>query len=253
MPWIKKEYDCGNCIIVQHYFCTRYGSKGNLTYQKTDEKGKTTEAQMRYSERRAMLKADVIVNSNFHKGDYYITFTFAKGKLPDSREKINRIWKTYSEKLRKVYRKRGVELKYYGTLQDEGCRPHFHFIFNNEFNIADFPEWKYGNPKIELLDGRVHHNIGSYFARGTTKEDKSGNKLYYRGRIYASRNLNRPKPKITRLKGSNWRDIPKNRKGYYVDTTTLENGYTENPFNKGVYRYQCYVLCKINSKERLNI
>lgn len=253
MPWIKTEYHCGNCIIVTHHFSTRYGSKGKIKYQTTDEKGKTTEAQMRYLERRARLKADVIVNANFKKGDYFITFTFARGKLPDSKKKINRIWKNYSDKLRKTYRKHGFECKYYGVLQDKGCRPHFHFVFNNVFNIAEFPEWKYGNPKIEILDGRKHHNIGSYFLRGTTKEDKNGIKEHFRGQVYCSQNLFRPTPRVTKLKGSSWRDTPKNRKGYYVDKATLENGYIINPYNNGTYRSQVYVLCKVNSKERLNI
>lgn len=253
MPWIKTEYDCGNCVIVTHHFSTRYGSKGKIEYKKTDEKGNTTEAQMRYLDRRAMLKADVIVNTNFKKGDYFITFTFARGKLPDSRDKIMRIWKNYSDQLRKAYRVRGYECKYYGVLQDEGCRPHFHFVFNNEFNIAEFPEWKYGNPKIEILDSRKHHKIGSYFLRGTTKEDKNGIKEHFRGRVLCSQNLRRPTPRIERLKGDRWRDIPKNRKGYYVDKASFESGYITNPYNNGTYKYQLYVLCKANEKERLNI
>ncbi len=253
LPWIKKEYNCGNCIIITHHYCTRYGSKGKVTYKKTNERGEITEATQRYLDKRAQLKADVIVNRNFGKGDYFITFTFARGKLPDSKEEINHIWRNYYDRLRKVYKEHGVELKYYGVLQDKGCRPHFHFVFNNEFNIADFPEWKYGTPKLEILDGRKHHCIGAYFARGTTKEDKDGNKLHFRGQVYCSKNLVRPEPRITKLKGSSWRDIPKNRQGYYVDKSTLENGYTENPYNRGTYRYQSYVLVKSNENERLNI
>lgn len=253
MPWIKKEYDCGNCIVITHHFCTRYGSKGKITYKTTNERGEITEATQRYLEKRAQIKADVIVNRNFGKGDYFITFTFARGMLPDSKEELNRIRRNYFDQLRKVYKEHGVELKYYGRLHDEGVRPHFHYVFNNEFNIKDFPEWKYGTPKIEILDGRKHHTIGSYFARGTTKEDKEVKILHHGGKTYCSQNLERPEPKITKLKGSSWRDVPKNRQGYYVDKSTLENGYTENPYNRGTYRYQSYVLVKSNEKERLNI
>lgn len=32
MPWIKKEYDCGNCIIGKKYFSSRYGSKGQILH-----------------------------------------------------------------------------------------------------------------------------------------------------------------------------------------------------------------------------
>ena len=253
LPWIKKEYNCGNCIVVVKEFCTRYGSKGKITYNTTNERGEVSEKTQRYLEKRAQRKADVVVNSNFGKGDYFITFTFARGKLPDSVEELNRIRRNYFDQLRKAYKEHGAELKYYGRLHDEGVRPHFHFVFNNKFNIADFPEWKYGNPKIELLDGRKHHTIGSYFERGTTDEEKEIKKLHPRGKVYCSKNLYRPKPKITKMKGSRWRDIPKNRQGYYVDKSTLENGYTENPYNRGTYRYQSYVLVKSNEKERLNI
>lgn len=67
LPWIKKEYDCGNCIVVVKEFSTRHGSKGKITYHTTNERGEVTETTKRYLERRAQFKADVIVNSNFGK------------------------------------------------------------------------------------------------------------------------------------------------------------------------------------------
>lgn len=206
---------------------------------------------MRCNDRAAMFRADCIVNTNFKKGDYYITFTFAPGRLPETEQEIKNAWRAYKAKLQRLYKRKGKELKYYGVLQDKNCRPHFHFVFNNDgVNLAEFPEWKYGNPKIELLDGRAYHNIGSYFARGTTKENSDGKTEHYRGRVYSSRNLKRPKMKTTRLKGPNWSDVPKNRKGFYVDKSTIECGETENVFTGNTYRYQSYVL--VRQKDRMN-
>lgn len=54
MPWLKVEYNCGNCVIGQKYFSTRYGSKGKITYTHTED-GKTTTAQKRCNDRKSEL------------------------------------------------------------------------------------------------------------------------------------------------------------------------------------------------------
>lgn len=250
MPWLRVEYNCGDCVIVKKYFSTRYGSKGNITYTHT-ENGKTTKAQKRCNDRQAELHYDVLANANFKEGDYFITYTFARGKLPKENtiKRCKRIWKTYRDKLRACYRKHGLELKYIYAFQYEDVRPHFHILMNNDgMNPADLPKWKYGTPEWKTLDDRKHHSIGEYFARGTPVEiiDENGQKitLHKRGKLGSSRNLWKPTPRIRRLKRSNWSENPKVRKGYYLKA--IENGHIDNPFNQGNYRYQYYCMVRLN-------
>lgn len=253
MPWVSVEYDCGNCILVYKHFSTRYGSKGKITYTKTDKKGKTTKEQKACNDRRIEIQYDVLANANFKNGDYFITFTFARGKLPQLEngkpdiERCKRIWKTYRDKLRKYYRSQGKEFKYIYSFQYDGCRPHFHFLCNNpDINIAKFPKWKYGTPKLEWLDNRPHHTIGEYFARGSLvnvkKDDGTVEVTHRKGKLGCSRNLIRPEPKIKRLHKPSWNIKPKARKDYYI--ADLENGYMFNPYNKGVYHYQFYRMVR---------
>lgn len=254
MPWLKVEYNCGNCVIGQKYFSTRYGSKGKITYNHT-ENGKTTTAQKRCNDKKSELHFDVLTNSNFGKGDYFITYTFKRGQLPKLKngkpdiKRIKRIWKTYRDKLRACYRKHGLELKYIYAFQFEDVRPHFHILINNDgMNPADLPEWPYGSPEWKTLDGRKRHTIGEYFARGTPIEiiEENGQQvtLHKRGIVQSSRNLYKPKRRVRRLKRSNWSEKPKVKKGYYLQV--LENGHIENPFNQGSYRYQYYCMVRLN-------
>lgn len=255
MPWLSAEYDCGNCVIVKKYFSTRYGSKGKITYDTTKD-GKTTRQQKACNDRKAEMLYDILANANFKKGDYFITYTFARGKLPKLEngkpdiKRCKRIWKTYRDKLRAYYRKCGKEIKYLYSFQYEDCRPHFHLLFNNDgINPADLPEWQYGTPKLEWLDGRQYHSIGEYFARGTpveTVDDDTGEvkTTHKRGKLGSSRNLIRPTPKIKRLKKPNWNIYPKAKQGYNIDEASVENGYIENPYNQGTYRYQFYRMVR---------
>lgn len=253
MPWVSVEYDCGRCVLVYKHFCTRYGSKGKITYTKTDSKGKTTTQQKACNDRRIEIIYDALANINFGEGDYFITYTFERGKLPKLEngkadiKRCKRIWKTYRDKLRAFYRSQGQELKYIYSFQYEDCRPHFHFLCNNpDINIAKFPKWKYGTPKIKVLDDRKHHTIGEYFARGTPVEEETEDGViavtHKKGKLGSSRNLIRPEPKIKRLSKPYWNTHPKSRKGY--DVTDVENGYTFNPYNNGYYNCQFYRLVK---------
>lgn len=246
MPWLKAEYDCGNCIIVKKYFSARWGSKGQVIYNKSNKHGNLNICQQRCNDRALQLKYDVLVNTNFGEGDIFITYTFARGKLPkdDTIQRSKSIWKYHRQKLRDYYRKCNVELKYIYAFQYEGVRPHFHILVNGSgVNVRDFPKWKYGTPKIEFLDNRPRHTIGAYFSRGSVIEI-DGVEEHKRGKIGTSRNLIRIKPKIRRLKRHNWNLNPKAKVGYIVVKHTVENGYYINPNDNQPYQYQSYVMIK---------
>ena len=240
MPWIKKEYDCGNCIMVVKCFASRYGNKGQVL-RITDGNNKTSSIQQAVNDRNAMLRYSVLANANFKKGDYFITYTFKRGlKLPTKAE-CKAIWAKYRRKLRDFYKKQGKEFKYIYVFEYDGVRPHFHILFNNDgVNLADLPKWEYGTPHIETLDDREFHTIGEYFVKVCYDESEQRRK----GDVGSSRNLYRPDPKITRLCSPSWSKTPKARAGYYIDTDSVVNGYTRVIENGFIFRYQSYRMIK---------
>lgn len=238
MPWIKKEYDCGNCVMIIKCFSSRYGSKGQVLHI-TSSNNKTSDKQQAVNDRNAMLRYSVLANANFKEGDYFITCTFKRGLLPATKDECKTIWKKYRRKLRAFYKKQGKELKYIYVFEYEGVRPHFHILINNDdINLKDLPKWEYGTPHIEILDNRDYHTIGEYFVKVSYDEASK------KGELGSSRNLYRPEPKTTILQSANWSSTPKARAGYYIDTASLENGYIEVKQNGFIFRYQSYRMIK---------
>lgn len=242
MPWIKKEYDCGNCKIVKKYFASRHGAKRevlNIT-------NKTTQLQQSINDRNAMFRYSILANANFKEGDYFITFTFGRGKLPDTIDECKEIWKKYRRKLRTVYKKKGIECKYIYAFEHKECRPHFHILVNNDgMNISDFPKWKYGTPHIEILDNREYHTIGEYFCKVVYDDEKINGKIKYKGDLNCSRgNLYMPEPDVTVLKSDNWDETPKADEGYEIDYDSIVNGYVQVIESHLQFRYQSYRMIK---------
>lgn len=244
MPWIKTTYDCGNCKMVKNYFASRYAAKKEVVHITN----KTTAQQQSVNDRNAMFRYSVLANANFKKGDYFITFTFKRGALPGDINELKRIWAQYRRKLRAVYKKRGIDLKYIYSFEHKECRPHFHFLCNNDgVNIADFPKWEYGTPHIETLDDREYHTIGEYFCKVVYDEEKEKGKIKFKGDLNSSRNnLFRPEPDIEVLDAPNWDDVPEAEEGYEIDYDSIDNGYVEVVESRLRFRFQSY---RMNRRE----
>ena len=242
MPWISREWNCGNIIIVEKYFASRYGAKKEVV----TVKGKTSSVQQTINDRRAMFRYSILANANFREGDYFITYTFGRGKLPESASECKRVFNQYKRRLRAVYKKKGVDLKYICAFEHRDCRPHFHLLFNNEVNPAELPKWEYGTAHIELLDGRKYHTIGEYFVKVAYEDTvPKGKKMKFKGDLSSSRNLYRPEPKTKVLSSPNWSEQPQVKKGYELDYDSLDNGFTQVAETQLIFRYQSYRLIKL--------
>lgn len=192
------------------------------------------------NDRNAMERYSILANANFGTGDYFITYTFKNGCLPDSIDECKRIWAKYRRQLRGFYKKQGKDFKYIYVFEYDGVRPHFHILINNDdINLKDLPKWEYGTPHIEILDDREYHTIGEYFVKVSYEEN--GNK---KGILGSSRNLYRPVPIVTILCSSSWSSTPKAKEGYYIDENSVENGYIEVIQNGFIFRYQSYRMIK---------
>lgn len=132
--------------------------------------------------------------NNFEVGDYYLTLTFSEDNLPKTFEETKRKVDNYIKRLRRMYRKNGVELKY--LLVYEGrhskSRLHWHLILNGGAVInRDLIEkmWDCGranNDRLQLKGEKLFFCLSQYLRKEQAKAEKNERSWS------ASQNLLRP-------------------------------------------------------------
>ena len=132
-----------------------------------------------------------LFHNNFSAGDYFLTLTFAK---PTNKEDAQNAFDNYRKRLRRLYTKLGLDLKYLYVYEGrrKGARPHFHIVLNSGtgINRDDIERlWKLGLTQTKFLrsdDGELCEALCEYL----TKEMKQAAK--YERSWNCSANLLRP-------------------------------------------------------------
>ena len=116
-------------------------------------------------------------NNNFGAGDYLVTLTFAQ--LTD-KKRAQKDFTNYIKRLRRLYEKFGLELKYQYVYEGRknGTRPHYHVIINNAGISRDEIErlWKLGLTQSKIMqtdDDGLCESLCNYL----TKEQKKASKF----------------------------------------------------------------------------
>lgn len=243
MPYIKKEYICGDVIEVEKIHSGRYGAPG----QKRQKKEKPTqEAVMRQNELNAIKRLRRKINCNFGFGDYHLTLTYRRDKRP-TKEEAREIISQFLKKLRSVYRKHGAELKY--VIITEYKPIHHHLVINgaDTWNVTKEVQklWPLGRPNFKPLDNAGDYGpLADYLLKETNKsfrEPDNPNKTRYS----CSRNLAEPKVRKQIIRAGTWKVDPRERKGWYLDKDNIVEGI--NPVTG--YRYQYYRLIRLKGDE----
>lgn len=241
MPYIKKEYICGDVIEVEKIHSGRYGAPG----KKRKKKSKPTKEEIvKQNERNAIKKLRRKINCNFGLGDYHLILTYRKEERPNTEEARN-IISQFLRKLRAVYKKHGTDLKYVLTTEYKNKAIHHHLIVNgaDEWNVTKeiTKLWPRGRPKLSPLDDKGDYSLlAEYFVKETCdsfRDADNPNKTRYT----CSRNLKEPIVKKEIIKAGTWRKEPKEKKGWYIDKNSLVDGI--NPITG--FRYQYYRLLRL--------
>lgn len=87
-----------------------------------------------------------LFHNNFRAGDYVVTLTFAN---PTYKKQAQKDFANYIKRLRRLYAKLGLDLKYLYVYEgrSKGTRPHFHVVINSDagLNRDDIERlWKLG-------------------------------------------------------------------------------------------------------------
>lgn len=195
----------------------------------------TPEAVAKNNLRLAIRKLRLLIDNNFYSGDYYLTLTFKEyPSIDEAKDAVRK----FIRKLRALYKKEELELKYIYVLEGKH-RIHFHMLINKGIEVS--PDllrqlWSHGYTKIELYRGQAEDAIAlaNYFLKEKKANDQA--ELLMKQRWVSSRNLEKPKEVKKILKASEWREKIHVPKGYYLDTDSVYEGTNNYGYPFRIYR-----------------
>lgn len=240
--YLKKTWEFGNRIAVKKYHTARYGVKG----EKREKRKKLTGEQMRaVNERNARRKLKMLMVNNFFLGDWHLTLTYA----PDKRcgvEESKKIIKAFFRKLRSLYRKSGIELRYIMVTEWESKSLHHHIAINDIPGIASVLAecWLNGGAHLTPLYADCDYTgLADYFVKETSETFRKAENPY-KQRWTCSRNLKKPDEHVEVVDSSAWRQEPHATKAQQEAGYILLKDSIVNDIDSWGYPFQEYELIR---------
>ena len=201
----------------------------------------TSDIQARLNQRNAEKKLTRLIHNNFTSEDLALHLTYRGGSEPMSEEDAQRILGNFTRRLKRRYKKLGLELKYISCTEygSHGGRCHHHLIINGGLDRDTIEKlWGrgYANSKRLQFEEDGVAGLTHYIAK---------DKHFYK-RWNRSRNLDIPEPAQydARLSMENVEELQeaiesKNAhqlfEEKYPDFELVEANYIKNSVNRGIY------------------
>jgi len=245
MAYYKTTVEAGATIEVYKSFTKRRPE----TIPRSKKSKATSEEIEKINQLNAERKLRIKINNNFSEGDPYITLTYKQNERPTPDEAKDRV-KKFLSKLREVYKKHGMSLKYINVTEYENASIHHHLLINDlpNINITKTVNrlWKSGRPNYKFLDDTGQYkNLAAYFIKETSESFKKNKETGkgHKQRWSNSRNLIMPPSRTEIIRNAvSWIPDPRPKEGYYIDQDTIVNGV--DPFTGRMY--QRYTMVKIS-------
>lgn len=211
-----RETDAGMTREVEKW--VRAPKEVRREMKRAAKRNPTAAAQEKVNRDRALRALVCLVNANFCEGDYWLTLTYAK-EYAATEDGCRKDYETFMRKLRALYKKAGVLLKYIAICNEPGHRPHIHILCSKGVELQKIAKlWEYGRIGIKLLDDSgQYRKLAEYiFRHGNAQKGRSWN---------PSQNLERPKVKEREINARHWREQVTAPKGWMLDKTSpIERG-----------------------------
>lgn len=201
MPYIYAETRAGDTVLVEKYYSSRYNKKGIM---RSVNENKTTEQQEKANLRKEVRNLTLKMNANFHYGDHHMVLDYSPEFRPDTTKEAKQDRGRFLRKIRNLYQKMGLELKYIvATEYGKKGALHHHLVINSGVDtrlIQDF--WEKGRCHFNPLDRTGEYSqLASYFLKNRKYWKKQGGK----GKQYScSRNLVTPSHTQAYRKAFRW-------------------------------------------------
>lgn len=231
----QQVWRCGNYLEVEIYPVFQKAGKRRAKCRPTSA------IQERLNQKRAEMHITRIAHLNFTEEDMALHLTYAENPDMDRAEKDI---KNFMARLRRKYKKLGLELKYISTIEQgrKSGRVHVHMLINNEGLDRDEIEklWGFGYANARRLQFGEEGITG--LTRYITKDRGNGRRCTH------SRNLIMPEPEIDdreidSVTMGEMRDAfeEKRHYGYFEEKFTgfgvITGEYAKNAVNYGDYFY----------------
>ena len=239
MPYMQKTTCTSDksILAIEKYYSWSVRPSGKQRAKRAQKQNLSTERQQRINYRNAVDKAAMLMANNFTEGDFYLTVTYDEDHRPakeETLERVNKDIRNFLDKLKRRYKKRGVEFKSVCIPENiSGAgkgRPHFHVLIPQlpglEHRRKVFSElWGKGNVKVDEYGGTLTdaRRLSGYFLKQDKKERGA--------RLRTSQNLKRPKEEKKTITRANCYSfdftIPE---GYALNKEFSRQDYTEDGY-----------------------
>lgn len=242
--YIQKEYRFDGSIEIERSHTGRYGAGG---MPRSKRKNPTKEEIARQNQKNRENHIRRILKANFKAArDYWITFTYQKGKRTDPQE-VNEDLTKLIKKLKYQYQKRGAPCKWVARVEvGKRGAGHIHMVINRipDADLIISEAWNLipGSGHIDLTMLRVKgefKELAAYIVKRAENEEIAPVQQTYSS-YRRSRNLEVPKPRRRIIKTKKLLTEPEPYKGYFIDKSSVVFGV--NPITG--YRYQHFTMIR---------
>jgi len=201
----------------------------------------TSEIQAKLNQKNAERKLTRLVHNNFTSDDIALHLTYRNGEEPESEEDAQRNLGNFIKRLKRRYKKVGLELKYISCTEygKRGGRVHHHLIITGGYDRDEIEKlWGkgYANSKRLQFEEDGITGLAHYIAK---------DKHFYK-RWNQSRNLDIPEPaqfdgQISMADVEEMTEAIETKNAYryceerYPDFELIEASYVKNSINRGTY------------------
>lgn len=188
--------------------------------KRTQKEKATSEEQFKVNERQAEKKLRRLINCNFEPGDYHLILTYRVDDRPEDKKMLKNDIREFNKKMRREYRKCGMEYKYIHVYEigKKGAM-HHHLVINKVDPEVIRKNWHKGRVRFFPLDDTGQYSdLANYLIKYSSVMLKDPDRLQGK-RWNASRNLKKPKIIKKRVLRNTFRKQPRERKGWYIDKT----------------------------------
>ncbi len=246
---------------IQHY-AGDYLEIDFAPYKLTPKRGRSrkakpsTEAQKYLNQKKRERELYMLIHENFTREDYAIHPTYAERYKPSTPEEALKDRRNFILRLKRLYKKYGVEFKYIAVLEQaaESKRLHHHMIISGKvppFEIKNAWGLGYCNPRTLEFNERGVIGLACYIVKSAFDGEGEDNRCTYKA-YSCSRNLRRPKkPKEKQIASATFNrlyDDRENRQVFeerYKDYFYVEAGNTETPFGE---KFLTVRMCRRDAK-----
>lgn len=182
----EKKYICGDFVEID---IVHYSTEQEQRLPRCKKSKVSSPSQKNLNDKNAKRNFRQLLNTNFGAGDYHISLTYDEDHHPPDDEKAMKELSNYEERLKRLYKKAGIEFKCMHVTEygHKRGRIHHHLVVSGGVPREILEEkWGRGRANVDRLQPDKRDGLAA-LANYLTKDHQGG-----RHRWGGTRNLKKP-------------------------------------------------------------